>query len=77
MGNPYATENWLRKQCRLRDERIRDLEIALRAAQAFLREVGDATSAAAAHDLIVNHVEDVEDTVSAALQPTPKDIVAC
>lgn len=30
MANPYATEAFLRKQCRLRDERCQALELMLR-----------------------------------------------
>lgn len=75
MGNPYATENFLRKQCRLRDERIRDLELALREAQTYLR--GLETVLAGGPDGEIQALMDIEDTVSAALQPTPKDIVAC
>jgi len=41
---------------------------ALQAAQVFLRALGCAPDADTAHDIIVNQIEDIEDTVSAALK---------
>lgn len=75
MANPYATENFLRKQCRLRDERIRDLELVLREAQTYLRGLEHVL--AGGPDGEIQALMDIEDRVSAALKPTPKDIVVC
>lgn len=66
MGNPYATENWLRKQLALREDRIRDLELALRATQTYLR--GLETVLAGGPDGEIQALMDIEDTVSAALR---------
>lgn len=39
MSNPYATERFLRNQVRMRDERIKMLETALRAASSRFDEL--------------------------------------
>lgn len=41
MANKYATEFFLRKQVRLRDKRIKELESAVQAAAEFLQTIVD------------------------------------
>lgn len=68
MANPYATEAFLRKQCRLRDDRIQWLEAALRAAY-------DDLALLAVRDEKAFRIRKALDAVLCA--ETPKDIVAC